>query len=548
MLNSSKTIQKKHDSKRHDDLFFKSFKLLTVLLIIIGILSRFINIDGKISWADETFTYLRIYGYTKSDLMQEVVNSQILTAGTLLEKYQSPGVGKSVIDTVKGLAVEDPKHLPLYFVMVNFWVQCFGSTVASIRSFSAFISLLVFPALYWLCQELFKSRIVGLVAVAIIAVSPFYLVYAQEARMYSLYTLNILLSSAALLRAMRLNTKSSWSIYSVTLLLGLYTHLLFSLVAIGQGIYVALNQGLRARKILNAYLIALLAGILAFLPWLFLIITQSNKVQETIRWSKLIVPLKDLVDLWQINWARIFFDITSESSYSDQLQNNLWFLIIRLLVILLFYAVYFLCRKTPKSSWSFILILISLTALSQAIPDLIFGGIRSIITRYSIPIYLGCHLAMAYLLAQKTILSPDMNMRKHLWRLLLIGLICLQIISCVIIIPTKTWNKAYSSDNIPMVNIIKQSANPLIICLECGKDWGWGNVLSISYLLEPQTKFQLFPGTNIKQIPDTFTDVFFLNASKKIQDILKKEHGLNIALVFKNKQSLWKLKSNTENN
>lgn len=140
-------------------------------------------------------------------------------------------------------------------------------------------------------------------------------------------------------------------------------------------------------------------------------------------------------------------------------------------------------------------------------------------------------------------------MRKHLWRLLLLGLISLQIISCVIILPKKTWwNKGYSSDNIPIVNIIKQSANPLIICSECGKDWGWGNVLSISYLLEPQTKFQLFPDTNIKQIPDTFTDVFFLNASEKLQDTLKKEHDWNIALVFKHNLSLWKLKSSTENN
>ncbi|MCC5648605.1 glycosyltransferase family 39 protein [Nostoc sp. XA013] len=538
MPDSSKTIQKKYD-----DLFFNSFKLLTVVLIVIGILIRFINIDEKITWADETFTYLRIYGYTKSDLMQEVVNSQILAAGTLLEKYQSPGVGKSIIDTVKGLALEDPKHPPLYFVMTNLWVQCFGSTVAATRSFSAFISLLVFPALYWLCQELFQSKIVGLVAIAIIAVSPFHFVYAQEARMYSFSTLNILLSSAALLRAIRLHTKPSWSIYSVTLLMGLYTNLLFSLVAIGQGIYVAVNQRLRTRKILIAYLSALLAGILAFLPWLFLIITQTDKVQETIKWSKLIVPLNDLVDLWQINWARIFFDITSKSSYSDQLQNNLWFLIIRLLVILLFYAVYFLCRKTPKSTWSFILILILLTALAQAIPDLIFGGIRSIIIRYSIPVYLGCHLAVAYLLAQKAILSPYMNMRKHLWRLLLLGLISLQIISCLIILPKKTWwNKAYNSDNIPIVNIIKQSPNPLIICLNCGRDWGWGNVLSISYLLEPQTKFQLFPETNIKEIPDTFTDVFFLNASEKLQDTLKKEQGLNIGLVFKHNLSLWKLK------
>ncbi|OUL17951.1 glycosyltransferase family 39 protein [Nostoc sp. 106C] len=539
MSDSSKTIQRKND-----DLFLNSFKLLTMVLIVIGILLRFINLDGKISWADETFTYLRIYGHTKADLMQEVVNSQILTAETLLEKYQSPGVGKTIIDTVKGLAIEDPKHPPLYFVLTNLWVQCFGSTVAATRSFSAFISLLVLPTLYWLCQELFQSKIVALVAIAFIAVSPFHLVYAQEARMYSLHTLAILVSSAALLRAIRLNTKFSWAIYSVSLFLGLYTHLLFGLVAIGQGIYLAVNQAIRTRRILIAYLSALVAGILPFLPWLFLIITQSDKVQETIEWAKYSLPLHDLVDAWQIHWARIFFDITAEYSYPNKLQNNLWFLIIRLLVILLFYAVYLLCRKTPKTTWSFILILILLTALTQAIPDVIFGGIRSINPRYSIPVFLGCHLAIAYLFAQKTILSPDIRIRKHLWRLLLVGLICMQIISCVIILPKKAWwNKAYNTDNISMVNIIKQSPNPLIICAQCNQDWGWGNVLSLSYLLEPQTKFQLFSGTDIKEIPDTFSDVFFLNASEKLQATFKKEHNWNIVSVFKKNLSLWKLKS-----
>ncbi|QIR37652.1 hypothetical protein HCG51_13640 [Tolypothrix sp. PCC 7910] len=538
MPDSSQTIQQKNNN-----LFLNSFKLLAIVLIAIGIFIRFFHLDGKISWADEIFTYLRIYGHTKSDLMQEVVKSQILTAGTLLERYQSPGVNKTIIDTVKGLAIEDAKHPPLYFVLTHLWVQCFGNTVAVTRSFSAVISLLVFPALYWLCQELFQSKTVGLVAIAIIAVSPFHFVYAQEARMYSLYTLVILLSSAALLRAMRLNTKLSWGIYTVSLILGLYTHLLFSFVAIGQGIYVAVNQGIRASKVVIAYVSALLVAILAFSPWLFLIINQSDKVQETIEWAKYSLPLNDLLDAWQIHWARIFFDITPEYAYPNKLQNNLWFTVIRLLVILLFYAVYLLCWKTPKSIWSFVLILMLSTALPQAIPDVIFGGIRSINARYSIPVYLGCHLAIAYLLAQKAILSPNIKLGKHLWRLLLLGLISLQLISCAIILPKKAWwNKAYNTDNIAIVNIINQAPYPLIICPECGQDWGWGNVLSLSYLVAPQTKFQLFPGTNIKSIPQTFSDVFFLNASEELQKSLKKEHNWEINEVFKKNQSLWKLK------
>jgi uncharacterized membrane protein len=69
-------------------------------------------------------------------------------------------------------------------------------------------------------------------AVAIIAISPFQIVYAQEARPYSLFVMLILLSSAVLLGGMRLKTNSSWAIYAVTLVVGFYSHLLLEIVAI----------------------------------------------------------------------------------------------------------------------------------------------------------------------------------------------------------------------------------------------------------------------------------------------------------------------------
>ncbi|NER30255.1 MAG: hypothetical protein F6J89_22180 [Symploca sp. SIO1C4] len=68
------------------------------------------------------------------------------------------------------------------------------------------------------------------------AVSPFQVLYAQEAREYSLWTVTILLSTAALLKAMRSPSHSSWGIYTVSLTLGFYKTILSTLVAMGQGI------------------------------------------------------------------------------------------------------------------------------------------------------------------------------------------------------------------------------------------------------------------------------------------------------------------------
>jgi hypothetical protein len=51
----------------------------------------------------------------------------------------------------------------------------------------------------------------------------------------------------------------------------------------------------------------------------------------------------------------------------------------------------------------------------------------------------------------------------------------------------------------------------------------------------------MFPGINISQNFDNFSDVFFIKAADEFRDHLKKEQNLDIALVYKNKLSLWKL-------
>jgi uncharacterized membrane protein len=77
----------------------------------------------------------------------------------------------------------------------------------------------------------------------LLAISPFQILYAQESREYSLWMLITVLSSIALLRAIRLKTRLTWVIYGVTLVFGLYTYPFFALTIIGYGIYaIALEK------------------------------------------------------------------------------------------------------------------------------------------------------------------------------------------------------------------------------------------------------------------------------------------------------------------
>jgi uncharacterized membrane protein len=158
--------------------------------------------------------------------------------------------------------------------------------VAAMRSLAALFSLMALPCIYWLCIELFDSPLTGLVAVALLAVSPFQVLYAQEAREYSLWTVTILLSSLALLRAMRLQTKISWSIYAVTLAFSLYTFIFSGLVLIGHGVYVVTVERFRLSKKLIAFLLASIAGVLAFLPWLMVFVNNWGQFEHDQGWIK----------------------------------------------------------------------------------------------------------------------------------------------------------------------------------------------------------------------------------------------------------------------
>lgn len=112
------------------------------------------------------------------------------------------------------------------------------------------------------------------------------------------------------------------------------------------------------------------------------------------------------------------------------------------LLVVVGYSLYFLCRKTPKRIWLFVLTLTGITAFTLLLPDLALGGFRSLVPRYLIPSYLGIQLAMAYLLTTK---STDISAgvwQQKLWHLIAIALVSVGVFSCAIDAQAEvTWSK-----------------------------------------------------------------------------------------------------------
>lgn len=521
----------------------EKLRILLIILLVLGIFFRFVNLEGKSYWIDEVFTSLRISGYTQAEVIQELSQGQVISLEEL-QKYQQPNPKKGVAGTIKGLALEEPQIPPLFFVMARFWVQIFGHSPAVTRGFSSLISLLAFPAIYWLCRDLFASSLTGWIAMTLIAVSPFQVLYAREARNYSLWAVIILLSSWALLKAIRLNKKSNWAIYATTVALGFYAHLFFALVAIGHGIYILALQSFRWTKTVTAYLLASLAGVLAFTPWIWIVINYSASVTNTTGWQSQPKSLISLVITWLGNISRAFLDLGVNSSAPLSYRIPLA-VIILVIVGIVAYSLYFLVKTTSKQVWLFVITLIATPALALIIPDLIFGGYRSAMSRYLMSCQLGILIAVAYLFANKISSNLLPRWQKKLWQLGGAILIASSILSGIVGSQAETWwNMAYGYQFAPVAKIINKATRPLVISEISGNNLG--NILALSYSLKPPVKFQFFlEKAPFPQIASDFSERFVYGDSDKSFEQLAQAQNLKRVPIYQAQQDqktwLWKL-------
>ncbi|MCL4535510.1 MAG: glycosyltransferase family 39 protein [Bacteroidetes bacterium] len=125
-------------------------------------------------------------------------------------------------DMLPALARSEP-HPPLYYTLVHFWRLTAGSGEEALRYPSLFFSVLCIPAIYLLGRSLLGGT-AGLLAALILAINPFQVWYAQEARMYTMPVAGTLLAAYLLYRALRDDRWRWWLGYFLAAVLGLGAH------------------------------------------------------------------------------------------------------------------------------------------------------------------------------------------------------------------------------------------------------------------------------------------------------------------------------------
>lgn len=167
-------------------------------------------------------------------------------------------------------------HPLAYYWLLWAWMQIFGQTILAARLLSVIFGLGCVWLAYRLGKMLFSER-TGLLFACLAAVSPFQLHYSHEIRMYSLLAFLLLASTIALWQGVQTGRLRWWALFALTAALAQYTQ---SLAAFFLLPLAATPLLMRRWKSVLAVALSGGAALLLYLPWLWFLPSQLQKVQS----------------------------------------------------------------------------------------------------------------------------------------------------------------------------------------------------------------------------------------------------------------------------
>ncbi len=481
--------------------------ILVISALLIGAGLRFHRLDGQVFWHDEVHTALRIFGFSTEEFVTAIFDGRRHTAEEL-QSFQRPDDRKGLKDTFASLSGH-PEHSPLYYLLARISAPFFDPPLAGARFLAALFGLLIVPAVFRFTRDLLPEMPAApWVAVILASLSPLFILYSREARQYTLWTLVTVMCSIQFLSLWQQRSQN-WAWYGVLISVGLYSHLMFFWVIPVHASIIFLDPSVR--KLRLKFIKSVSLGILSFTPWLWVLYRGIQDLQTYTDWMKRPIPLGELATQWCLNVNRLLFDLPDYPG-------------------LLFISVPVVVGATFRTLWRCngkAALLLGLTVLSGilpvVIPDLVKGGQRSQMARYMMPALLCLEICLAGVLAQAV--TGNRKTRIFPYSLLLLMFIATASFGNAFFKHGTWWNKFSSYYNPQIAERINRSPNPLIFSDDFTTNPG--DMLSLSYLVKPQTEFILVTGEKIKRLPKG-REIFVLSPDEKFLDVLTRGYAMRL--------------------
>jgi uncharacterized membrane protein len=466
-----------------------------VLAVIFGVWARFAQIGSQPIWHDEVYTRIFAAGYSGPEWGAALYTGGELHAHDLL-RFQQTDPARGALDTMAGLARDEPQHPPLYYVLGRAWMSLVGDSLGALRALSALLSLAALAAMWWLMGALrlrtdtaleadrARHRQRGL-AVALLSVSPFFVIYAGEAREYALWSVWVLASHGALLRALSgaqdaeiiAKAVRRWAPYSLLTALGLYTCFSHATVILAQILcVVVVARGRLNRSSLGA-VGALTVSALLFLPWAAQLYTHLDAFRASMDWSRaIVVPHAELLRTLAQNLCRPLLDV------SDGLDGISAWVGVSVCLGLLATAVAGFARRGPPGARALLLAQMAVPVALLLLPDLLTGGIRSMSTRYLLPSLLMVVLVVAWWLA-------GLRRRALRWGLWAVVVAVAAVGSVRAVRTPVPWTRALSAALPAVASELNAQADPLVVGDR--ERHHPGNLMALANQVGPRVRFVL---------------------------------------------------------
>jgi hypothetical protein len=157
---------------------------------------------------------------------------------------------------------------PLYYLLLHFWTDGFGTGNVAVRSLSG-VFMAGAVAATWFAARRFIGTTGAWIAAVVMVANPYSIRYATEARMYSLEMLIVAAGIVAFLRAMEKPTVPRLAVVALLVALFLYTqYWSVYLLVVVFGVLVWTAWRAEQRDAAVRVLVAMAIGGCAFLPWL----------------------------------------------------------------------------------------------------------------------------------------------------------------------------------------------------------------------------------------------------------------------------------------
>lgn len=210
----------------------KSNIWVILFVLIVAFVYRAINLGSESVWWDEFSSVIHL---TPPSEYRESPHYVRWTQGVHYEPSQN------LLHFLIKNRTLDPATMPLYYIFEYLWHEYIDGTIYSLRLLSVAIGMLLIFAVYYLGNWLFGNS-AGLWAGLLVALSPIHRQFAQEIRMYGLFTLLTVVSFFFFIKWYEDRKRNDFIRYLLFTFLLLWTHPFAILVPFVQGIFLFVQE------------------------------------------------------------------------------------------------------------------------------------------------------------------------------------------------------------------------------------------------------------------------------------------------------------------